>query len=328
MIKRNLKAKIISTGSYLPEYILSDEEIIRRYNLDISPKVLHRLFPVSERREARDESCSDMLAKAALNVLENACLNGFNVSPGDLDSIRVSITPGDYLEPSTASVVQDKIGARCYAYDVKMSCAGWLAGTYDSLGDLATGAKYTLVLAGMRTGNMRIREPRNRAIFGDGAGGFLLGNSENGNIKVIKLWTFGEFARDIVLPHQETVDSERRETFYMADGTKLYDILRKTLPELELEKVFDGIDRDSIDHLIVHKPSPRIHRGVEKYLQSLGFPRTKIVQNFDRYGNTVSADLPIALDEGIKQKRIKRGDRILLFSYGAGISAGAAIIDY
>lgn len=118
-----IKAKIIATGSYLPQKIVTNKDFAQEFSNQSSPEALQRLLGTQEHRVAAEsESCSDLGFKAALNILQKA-----NISPKDITRIFVSVTPGDYIEPATSSIVHAKLGAECPAMDIKVSCVGWLS---------------------------------------------------------------------------------------------------------------------------------------------------------------------------------------------------------
>lgn len=316
------KARILGTGSYLPETRLSDEEIVRRWNLgdDEGLEELTRfLGRISDRREAREESCMEMLRKAALSVLEDA-----SVSARDLDAIVVSAeSPDDPPEPDMACYVHGKIGAdedRCFAYDTGMCCVGWIKGIYDALLYIDRGAENVLVLAGFRAGNTKCLDPKQRLVFGDGAGGVLIGRSDHENFERIGLFTSGKHYDKITLTPERGFDMANVFAFRRILGEKIK----------KLESFLEGVDRESIDKVLIHKPSNPVYA---LSLRLLGFPEEKILQSYDRYGSTGPVELPIALHEAVKrgageEGRVQRGDELLCFTYGAGVVGGAALLKF
>ncbi|MBI3824866.1 MAG: ketoacyl-ACP synthase III [Candidatus Rokubacteria bacterium] len=325
MIYRKIPAYMAGLGAYSPSRVITNEEI--------SPgdgRTLERLLGVKERRgAAEDEACSDLIVTAAQKVLESA-----GVSPLELDRIIVSATPGDFFEPTTASVVQTKLGAQCPAIDVKMSCVGWLAGVDLALRCVATGEKNVLVMAGTIVSKGDVfKRPLHRAIFGDGAGGCLISATDNGTARFLSgaLWTDGQFFAKINLPHPgslhpQEIPEEFRGKFYMGPQRIFFDTLGAVTP------VFIGsvlkeaeVAREDLDLVVLHQPSRPLF---EVALKALDVPREKVVDNFETQGNTISAELPIALDRYVREGRIKRGDTILLATFGAGFNAGATVMEY
>jgi 3-oxoacyl-[acyl-carrier-protein] synthase-3 len=289
---------------------------------------VERLLGAVERRAAGEqETCSDIITIAARKILESS-----EVSPLDLDRIIVSATPGDYFEPCTASVVQHKLGAKCPAIDVSMSCVGWVAGIDYALRCLATGEKRILVMAGtIVSKGTAFFNPMHRAIFGDGAGGVLLEAGDKPHFLAGQLFTDGQYHDVIMMPNRQTVHAahipaEYEGSFYMGERKVINKALRDNL-EMGVEALLHtaGITRDDIDVAFVHQPSKPLF---EEAVKAAKIPREKLIEDYARYGNTISAELPISLDENVRNGRIKRGDTILKITFGAGFSGGLLLYKY
>jgi 3-oxoacyl-[acyl-carrier-protein] synthase-3 len=325
MLYRGIGARITGTGSYVPEKVVTNKHLAGAWEV---ARKLQRLLGAEERRAVDDgQACSDLIAEAARRVLTTA-----GVSPLDLDRIIVSATPGDFLEPPTASVVQYKLQARCPAVDVKMSCVGWMAGVDYALRCIATGEKRVLVMAGtVVSRGDAFQTVMHRAIFGDGAGGVLIEADEHRGFLAGGLWTDGQYYTMINQPHAGSVHPQEiplgyKGKFYMGPRRVFFETLRHELaPCVESVLKDAGLSKDDIDVAIVHQPSRKLF---EAAIKSLKIPPEKSIQDFHRYGNTISAELPIALDENIRNGRIKRGDKLLLVTFGAGFNAGAMALEY
>jgi 3-oxoacyl-[acyl-carrier-protein] synthase-3 len=309
----------------LPERVINNSEIL---GLEGSDGSIRRLLGAVERRAvAEQESCSDIITAAATQILESA-----EISPLEIDRIIVSATPGDFVEPCTASVVQYKLRARCPATDVGMSCVGWMAGMDYALRCLATGEQRILVLAGTIVSKGTVfRNPMHRAIFGDGAGGVLLEASDAPHFVAGGLWTDGQFHDVITMPHITSVHPPRipleyKGSFYMGRREVINEALRTSLARC-VDEVLQtaGLTREDIDVAFVHQPSKPLF---EEAVRAVGIPRNKLIEDYERYGNTISAELPISLDENVRSGRIKRGDTILMVTFGAGFSAGIMVFRY
>jgi len=321
----NMGARIRATGSYLPEQIVTDGELL---NSDGRARGLHRLLGTQERRAARaDESCADLIAEAGRRVLAEA-----ELSPLDIDRIVVSAAPGDYFEPPTASIVQYKLQARCPAIELKMSCVGWLAGVDYALRCLATGDRRVLVLAGTIVsrgdGFLLVQH---RAIFGDGAAGVLLEADQQRSFLAGNLWTEGENWTMITLPHPWSppvpgVPAQFQGKFHMGPREVFVQRISKDLlPSVEGVLREAGLTRDDIDVAIIHQPNKPLFDAAA---QALELPPEKAIDGFYRYGNTIAAELPIALDESVRNGRIRRGDTVLLVTFGAGFNLGVMVLEY
>ncbi|MCS6803632.1 MAG: ketoacyl-ACP synthase III [Acidobacteriota bacterium] len=324
----NIRARIVATGSHLPSRVITNSEIL---GLEGSDSSIRRLLGAVERRGVEEhEACSDIITAAATRVLETA-----EISPLEIDRIIVSTTPGDFVEPCTASVVQYKLRARCAATDVGMSCVGWVAGVDYALRCLATGEKRILVLAGTIVSKGTVfRNPMHRAIFGDGAGGVLLEATDNpGPSQFLAggLWTDGQYFDVITMPNLTSVHSPRipmeyKGSFYMGRREVINEALRNNLSRC-VDEVLQtaGVTKDEIDVAFIHQPSKPLF---EEALKAVGVPRSKVIEDYELYGNTISAELPISLDENVRNGRIKRGDTILMVTFGAGFSAGILLFRY
>jgi len=328
------KARLISRGSYVPEKVLTNEEIIGRCNefnsnpTALTPKKIEEVIGAVERRDAReDQACSDLVVEAAKNVLEAA-----DVKAGKLDRIFVSSTPGDFFEPSTASVVQYKLGARCPAIDIRASCVGWVAGLDYAFHRVDRGEdKLILVVAGTKIGKLAVENPFHRSIFGDGAGGALVGASDKENVRATHFWTGGQYYAVITLPHEHSVHpadipTEYEGRFYMGGREAIFRALREYFPEF-LDTLFEraGCTRDDVDHAFLHQASGPIF---DETIRLAGIPEEKVNRDYREYGNTISAELPISLDDAVRRGTVARGDRLLLVTYGAGFTCGGVVFDY
>jgi 3-oxoacyl-[acyl-carrier-protein] synthase-3 len=321
----DIGARIVGTGSFLPEKVLTNHDLP---GLEKSNGAVERLLGAVERRAAAEqETCSDMIVVAANRILEDAGMTAL-----DVDRIIVSATPGDYVEPSTASVVQYKLGAKCPSIDIGMSCVGWLAGLDYALRCIATGEHRILVLAGtIVSRGTPFFNPMHRAIFGDGAAGVLIEKSDQHNFLSGAMWTDGQYHEMITMPNHisvptENIPEEYHGSFHMGDGRVIQKALRDNLP-LGVENVLAdaGITRDDIDVCFIHQPSMPLYKVAVK---AVGVAEDKLVEDYAQYGNTISAELPISLDENVKSGRVKRGDTILKVTYGAGFSGGIMLYKF
>jgi 3-oxoacyl-[acyl-carrier-protein] synthase-3 len=213
-----------------------------------------------------------------------------------------------------------------------MSCVGWLAGVDYALRCIATGEKRILVLAGtVVSRGDAFHTLMHRAIFGDGAGGVLIEADEHPSFFAGDLWTDGQYYTMINQPHPGSVHPQEipvsyKGKFYMGPRRVFFDTLRHELaPCVESVLKEARLSKEDIDVAIVHQPSRKLF---EAAVRSLKIPFEKCIQDFHRYGNTISAELPIALDENIRNGRIKRGDKLLLVTFGAGFNAGAIVLQY
>lgn len=318
----------IISASYLPEKVITNQEIIDA-GLDSTAVALERSLGVKERRAAADlETNADMMANVANQILKKA---GYKAE--EIDLIICNSNPGDSAEPDTSAAVQAKIGAICPVIGVTLSCTGWIAGIDIALRYLATGKKRILVLAGCLLGSRtHFYNLMHRAIFGDGAGGILIESHQRNKFLSTVLWTAGQYYSKIFSPYPwskrpEEIPAEYEGSFYMSPDQKMFfNAIDSYLPFLCNQLLKEAkLNIKDIAFFLLHYPSKPLF---EHSLEAFPVPRSKILVNFKRYGNIVAAEMPVLLDEAIREGRIKRGDFIFVFTYGAGFTSGGFIMRY
>lgn len=320
--------KRVITASYFPEKIMTNHQIIEA-GLATTSKALERGLGAMERRVAAPgETAADMMAKVAEKILKKAGYKAQN-----LDYIICSTDLGDAIEPETATAVQAKIGASCPAFGVSMSCTGWIATLDIALNYLAAGKKRILLLASSLVGSRAaFYNLMHRAIFGDGAGGMLLEQHHQGNFLARSLWTNGNYYYKIFLPFKwsdlpEEIPIEYRGSFYMAEDQKVFfDAMDKYLVPFTnglLNKA--KVALEDIDIFLLHYPSRLLF---EHSLKALGFPREKTYNNFKTSGNIATAEMPVLFEEAVSKGIIKKGEKVLMLTYGAGFTMGGIIMQY
>jgi len=322
------EATSIITASYLPEKVITNQDIIDS-GLRTTPVAIERGLGVRERRAAApDETAADMMVKVARKILEKAeCL------PQELDYIICSVDVGDSVEPDTATAVQAKIGASCPAFGVAMSCTGWLAAVDIALRYLDAGKKRILVLASSLVGSrIFYHNLMHRAIFGDGAGGVLLESHHRSRFLGNILWTDGRHYSKIYIPHPwsiipEDIPEEYKGSFYMSpDQKKFFTIMDCYLVPMTKSLLKEAkVELQDIDLFFLHYPSRPLF---EHSLKLLGIPREKTFSRFESYGNLAAAEVPVFLDEAIATGRLKKGNLLLVVTYGAGFTGGGLVLRY
>ena len=327
---RTTYARVATTGAYFPSNKLSNADLIKSRGENLQPVLLQRALGAAERRAVSPgETGADLLARAGQEILSKAECN-----PKDLDRIICSLDPGDAVAPSTAVAVQAKLGATCPAYDVTMSCAGWICGVDQGLRALASGEERVLVLAGSTVGSsLPFKDLKHRAIFGDGAGGILLEAAQPGDLLATALWADGRYYSRIFAPynwssHPGDIPQEYKGYFYMdPDQNVFFDQLTRVLPPFFKRLLLEAdVAIEDIDHFFLHQPSAPLFEHSLKLLKMI--PRSKVLDLFATYGNIVSAEMPVMLEEGIKTNRVKRGDLICMVTYGAGFTMAGLIMRF
>lgn len=320
---------ITSTGCYLPKLVLSNRELIDRYNLKLDEAWIESRTGIKQRHWlADDETTSDMVVAAATQILQRR-----NIDPQQLDRIILSTVTGDYPSPATATLVAQKLGTRCPAFDISAACTGFLYALDLGAASIRNGDQYVLVLsADARSRFIDRTDRRGAVLFADGAGGALLESSEkSGGLVSVHLGADG-LRKDL-------------GTWVPAGGTKLplsHDALEAGLHYLHVDSLKDifptfiqyvqeasacalakaHLTWDDIDLFIPHQGNAHLIRYI---IDALDFPEEKTVNYVARHGNTSSATLPIALDEAFAEGRIRPGSRVMFASVGAGNVFGAAI---
>ncbi len=322
------KSRIIGTGSSLPEKVVLNKDF--EAIVDTSDAWIFERTGIRERRMASDgETSSTFAYRAALNALEMA-----GIAAGQLDMIIVGTVTPDMPMPSVACQIQKRLKAsRAPAFDVSAGCTGFLYALSVADAFIKAGTHKKILVIGAETFS-RFTDYQDRTtcvLFGDGAGAVVLA-AEQGERGILSthLHADGAYTGSLLIPgggslHPASYDSiEKRLHFLKMDGHKVFKVAVKYLEEAALsalkENNFTG---DDIDLLISHQANVRIINAIAKRLK---LPQEKVFLNIEKYGNTSSASVPIALDEANRQHRLKKNDLLLLEAFGAGFTWGSALI--
>lgn len=314
--------KIIGTGSFLPEQIRTNADLEKM--VDTSDEWIVTRTGIRERRiAAPDENVATMGYQAALNAIEMA-----GVDKDRIGLLIVATTSSTHAFPSAACQVQQMLGITdTIAFDVAAACAGF---TYAlSIADqyVKNGAvDYALVIGSDTLA--RTLDPADRGtiiLFGDGAGAVVLSKSEQPGILSTHLHADGRYGNLLTLPHQDRANQDQPAYLTMAGNevfkvavTELAHIVEETLSAAQL-------DKSELDWLVPHQANLRIISATAK---KLGMGMDKVVVTLDRHGNTSAASVPSALDEAVRDGRIKPGQLILLEAFGGGFTWGSALVRF
>lgn len=322
-----MRSRILGTGSYAPKQVLTNADL--ESMVETSDSWIVERTGIRERRlAAPGEACSDLGVLAAQQALADA-----NVQAAELDLILVATCTGDSPLPSTASLIQHRLGAvKAAACDISAACCGFVYGLSVADAFVRTGHKYVLVIGSEVMSSITDWTDRNTCVlFGDGAGAVVLGPTEEGRgILSVHLHAEGRFS-DLIcvpgggstLPPSERVLAERLHCVKMR-GNETFKIAVKTMEEAIREAVSaHGLGIDDIDCLVPHQANIRILRAVG---QRVGLPLDRIMINVDRYGNTSAASIPLALDEAAKNGTIQEGDLVVMAAFGAGLTWASGVI--
>jgi 3-oxoacyl-[acyl-carrier-protein] synthase III len=321
-----MAARIAGVGKYLPERVLTNADLERM--VDTSDKWIVDRTGIRERRIAADhESTATMGAQAARGALETA-----GVGPNQVDLVICATLSPDGMFPASASLIQDAIGARqAGAFDVNAACNGFVAA-------LAAGAQFieggvyerVLVVGAEAVSRIIDWSDRNTCIlFGDGAGAVLLTRAESGGARSFVLKSDGSgasmlYARGPASPVNSVLAGESFN-IVMA-GREVFKFAVRAMIDVSQEAIEKaGLSAGDIAYLVPHQANQRI---MTAFAAGLGVPDERLISNLDKYGNTSSASIPIALCEAWEQGRLHEGDNLLLTAVGGGLSWGAAVVEW
>lgn len=322
--------RIVGTGSYAPARILTNDDLAAR--MDTSDEWITQRSGIKERRISEaGEFPSDLGTRAALHALQAA-----GVEPGQIDLILCATSLPDYLFPSTACLIQKNLGAsRAGAIDLNAACAGFLYAITLGGGLIASGRSETVLVIGTETLSKMVdwTDRTTAVLFGDSAGAVVIRPSDGeSDFLSCELGADGSCADLIGLraggarqrPHAP--GALPRDQFIHMQGREVYKIAVQKLIDLAQAACAKAkVPLSKVDLFIPHQMNQRI---IESACERLGFPLAKTLINIQKYGNTSSASVPLALDEAVRAGRIRRGDYVLLVAIGAGLSWGSLLLRY
>jgi 3-oxoacyl-[acyl-carrier-protein] synthase-3 len=313
-------SRISGTGSYLPKKILTNAELERM--VDTTDEWIFTRTGIRERHiVADDEFTSDLALHAARNAIESA-----GIKTEDIDLIIVATTTPDKIFPSTACILQQKLGvAGCPAFDVQAVCSGFVyaLATADNF-IKANAAKCALVIGAESFSRITDWTDRGNCIlWGDGAGAVILQASEEQGIISTHLHADGSYEKMLHVPRKGDING--CDTVVM-EGNGVFKVAVNTLDAIVDETLTaNGMQKSDIDWLVPHQANIRILQATAK---KLDMSMDKVVVTVDKHGNTSAASIPLALDTAVRDGRIKRGEIILMEAFGGGFTWGSALIKY
>ncbi|RME48975.1 MAG: ketoacyl-ACP synthase III [Chloroflexi bacterium] len=323
-------AHIVGWGKYVPENVVTNEDLARI--VDTSDEWIRTRTGITERRIAeKTEATSDMAIKAARAALEVA-----NFDPAQLDLIIVSTCTPDHPLPSTACLVQTALGAsQAAAFDLNAACSGFIYGLNVATSMIRGGGYDNILLIGaeMLTRWLDWEDRATCVLFGDGAGAFLLQASDQpGGIMSFALGADGSGADLLIVPgggtrNPPSWDSTRNGMCTLKmEGREVFRFATRVMGRVAKEAVERaGLEIDDIELFIPHQANLRIIKRAARYLD---LPMERVFVNVNRYGNTSSASVPIAVCEAVDEGRLRPGDHVVLVGFGAGLTWGAAVVQW
>lgn len=315
-------SKIIGTGSYLPEKVLTNKDL--ESMVDTTEDWIVARTGIKQRHIcAPHESASSMAEMAAKKAMEAA-----GIDASELDLIIVGTSSPDRIFPSTACILQNRLGApECAAFDVQAACSGFLyaLGTADQFVRAGT-AKKALVIGS--EANSRIMNWNDRGtcvIFGDGAGAVILEASEEPGILSTHLHSNGRYQDLLYINNPIKDQKDHGDTAYMTmRGNDVFKVAVQTLGRIVDETLeANGLEKSDIDWLIPHQANIRIISSVAKKLR---MSMDQVILTIEDQGNTSAASVPLALDKAVRDGRIQPGQLILMEAFGGGFVWGSALV--
>lgn len=317
-------ARVIGTGSYLPGNPVSNNDLAAR-GIDTNDEWIVTRTGIRSRYLAEPgTTSSEMGLLAAQRALEMAGIAG-----SELDLIIVATSTPDFIFPSTACLIQGKLGNKgAAAFDVQAVCAGFTYALGIAEKFIRSGSHKKALVIGAEVFS-RILDWQDRGtcvLFGDGAGAVVLEASEKPGILATAMHADGSQSGILNVPGQICSGQVTGDPFLRMDGQSVFKFAVRVLAEIAEEVCqMAGIPTSDVDWLIPHQANIRIIDATGK---KLGVKRDKVIVTVDRHGNTSAASVPLALDEAVRDGRIQRGQKVLLEGVGGGFTWGAALLEF
>jgi len=316
--------KIISTGSYLPENVVTNQDLERQ--VDTSDEWIRSRTGIEQRRIVlNDQNTSDLAYQAAKRAIDKA-----GISIDSIDLVVVGTCTPDLVTPNVGTILQERLGIKgSPAFSVEAACSGFIYAMNIADKFIRSGDSSCALVVGAETLS-RITDWTDRntcVLFADGAGAAILGSSNEPGVRFSKLGADGTFGDLLYVPYgtSRKPDKPKPDDYCLhMKGNEVFKVAVKTLESITLEALEQqNMTANDIDWFIPHQANTRIIHSVSK---RLGIPIEKVIITLPYHGNTSAASIPLALDEAIDSGKINQGDTILMQSFGAGFTWGTMII--
>lgn len=314
-------SRIIGTGSYLPSKVLTNADL--ESMVDTTDEWIVTRTGIRQRHiVAEGEFTSDLAVQAARRAMVAA-----QIEASEVDLILVATTTPDRVFPSTACLVQDKLGiSNCPAFDIQAVCSGFVYALATADNFIKTGSAKCALVIGAETMS-RITDWTDRTnciLWGDGAGAVILKASDEQGILSSHLHADGSYANLLNVPSGVS-KADGSKTIHM-EGNSVFKVAVNTLDAIVDETLdANGLSKSDVDWLVPHQANIRILQSTAK---KLGMSMDRVVVTVDVHGNTSAASIPLALDVAVKDGRIKRGEIILMEAFGGGFTWGSVLMKY
>ncbi|HZS65651.1 MAG TPA: beta-ketoacyl-ACP synthase III [Burkholderiales bacterium] len=314
-------ARLVGTGSYLPPRVMTNQEFAAR--LDTSDEWIRTRTGIVQRHIAdKSQTSSDLALEASRRALQAA-----DTRPGDIDLIVLATSTPDYVFPSTACLLQAKLGVKgCAAFDVQAVCSGFVYALATADAFIKSGTHKRALVVGAEVFS-RILDWNDRGtcvLFGDGAGAAVLAAGAKPGVHASVLRADGSHAGILSVPGNLCGGAVSGTPFLRMDGQAVFKFAVRVLEESARETVAAaGMTLAQVDWLIPHQANVRI---LEATAKKLGLAHDKLVVTVDHHGNTSAASVPLALDEYIRAGKIRTGQRVLMQGVGGGFTWGSSLV--
>lgn len=320
--------QILATGSYVPEQIVRNEDLAELgYDADW---IIQRTGIRQRRHAPPGQATSDVAYEAAVR-----CLKAADVSPAEVDLILLATMTPDSPMPTTACLIQQRLGCVAPALEMNAACSGFMYALVTGAQFVKTGCSRRVLVIGvdLMSRSVNPADKRTYPLFGDGGGAVLLGPGEpDQGLLAYTLGSEGDHEGWLCQPAGGTREpltpeglAAGRHLIHM-EGRSVFKWAVRVLIDSSLDVLrYAPLSQQEIDWVVFHQANIRI---IDAALNDLDFDRQRVIINLDRYGNTSAGSMPLALDELCLQDRIRRGDRLLLSGFGGGLSWGTAIVKW
>ncbi|GGY10500.1 beta-ketoacyl-ACP synthase III [Paludibacterium paludis] len=315
-------SRILGTGSFLPANVVTNAMLAER--VDTSDEWIVSRTGIRSRRIADDQDkTSDLALRASREAIARA-----GISPADIDLIIVATTTPDMVFPSTACLLQEKLGIHgCPAFDVQAVCSGFIYALTTAHNYIKSGMARTALVVGAEIISRILdwEDRRTSVLFGDGAGAVILGASDSPGILHAKLAADGRYKDILNTPAQIAGGKIQGLPYLNMDGPAVFKFAVKALSDIASRTLAEaGMPQSRLDWLVPHQANLRI---IEATARHLGLPMERVVVTLPEQGNTSAASIPLALDAAVRDGRIQPGQTILLEGIGGGFAWGAVLLE-
>ncbi|SHJ58545.1 3-oxoacyl-[acyl-carrier-protein] synthase-3 [Clostridium cavendishii DSM 21758] len=321
-----INSKIVGLGAYVPSNIVTNDKLSEF--VDTSDEWILTRTGIKERRVSIDEDTSELATRACIEALKNA-----SIKADDVDHIIVATVSPDMFCPSVSCIVQNNIGAvNASALDINAACSGFLYGVKLANSLIKSGEAKIVLVVGAETLSKVTdwTDRRTCVLFGDAAGAAVIKATEENGIMAVHTMAEGDkwnaLKIDGIPVRNPFVKAEERAHYISMNGQEVFRFATRVIVEAT-RKVLKKADLNisDITYIIPHQANLRI---IDYASKKLGFPIEKFYINLDRYGNTSSASVPLALYEMFQEGKLKKGDKIILVGFGGGLTYGATLIEW